>query len=571
MNTLLSLTVMSGSLLLIACSEGPSKSINGIPAVAAAQPGGSFVQSNSPLTKPLNNATFNGLDSVTQYRVANKLYSTFYKGISVSEFFKLDSGLTNLESINGGNYYAGLVQKIQTDLSAEEQQRLDLAILGSDFVETETVQTLEGRYSFSRDKAREIPLARIHIYPMSRQMYVQWMAWHLANSLLFSPAADLDSADMTDVQNVTRRLTNSIAANQTIAEIVEMHMGSEENWRRFRSPEDNTREMMEIFLGMEDQDADVPAASKACKDWYLTDENAGYKLSYTDFPNTEPQTVLGSTVVSCADFYTLVANHPNLLPTIAATLVRYFYAEQGYGYQQQMVEAIVASQPQTFADLFSLIIFSEEYLLNNQRLLSYEESFLSTAQRLRWSAREDTFRSLASGRGGMYRSDMSQMGWPTMSAKLGRVAGVATDSLSFANFHKGYREELLLDRYRWSRPFGLKEQETVDEGPVVISTTELERRQVLNKQVKRLTIEELVDYLFLSVALRRATDFEKTELIRLFDDNDFLRHEEERSYVRDGRMPELASLSFDYLSRLSELYYFKAETTDIQTVSGELL
>jgi len=327
--------------------------------------------------------------------------------------------------------------------------------------------------------------------------------------------------------------------------------------------------MMEIFLGLEDQDADVPAASKACQDWYLTDENDGYKLSYTDFPNVESQEVLESAIVTCDDFYSLVASHPNLLPTVTSVLVRYFYAEHNFAFKQKMVEAIVASQPQTFMELFSLIVFSEEYLLNSERLLSYEESFLATAQRLRWSTREDTFKSLASGRGGLYRSDMAEMGWPAMSAKLGRVAGVATDSLSFANFHKGYREELLLDRYRWSYPLGIKEQEAVDDGSRVISEQELVRRQQLNKHVKRLTIDELIDYLFLSVALRRASDFEKTELTRLFDDYDFLRHEEERSYVRDGRMPDLARMSFDYLSRLSELYYFKSEQSTPSQSSGE--
>jgi len=560
---------MSSSFVLAACSEGLGGSDNNDPYMAAAQSGTLAVQSRSPLTKPLSNDAFNGLDPITQYRVANKLHSTFYKGMSVSEYFKMESGLETPVTINGGNYYARLVNRLQTDLSAEEQQRFDLSILGSDFVETESSQMLAGKYTFSRDKARELPLARIHVYPMSRQVYVQWMAWHLANSILFSPAADLDSAGMTDVQNVVRRLTNGIAANQTIAEIVEAHMRSEENWRRFRSPEDNTREMMEIFLGMEDQDADVPAASKACQDWYLTDENDGYKLSFTDFPNIESQQVLDSSVVTCDDFYSLVANHPNLLPTVTSTLVRYFYAEHTFAFKQNMVQAIIASQPQTFNDLFSLIVFSEEYLLNTERMLSYEESFLATAQRLRWSAREDTFRSLASGRGGLYRSDMAQMGWPTMSAKLGRVAGVATDSLSFANFHKGYREELLLDRYRWSRSLGIREQESADEAARVISAQELARRQALNKQIKRLTIDELIDYLFLSVALRRASELEKTELTRIFDDNDFLRHEEERTYVHDGRMPHLARMSFDYLSRLSELYYFKSEMLTVNNALGE--
>ena len=222
-----------------------------------------------------------------------------------------------------------------------------------------------------------------------------------------------------------------------------------------------------------------------------------------------------------------------------------------------MVAALVADKPESFEALFSLIIFSGEYLFNNERLRSYEESFLATAERMRWNTRDDTFRSMASGKGGLYRSDMAEMGWPAMSAKLGRVGGVATDSLSFANFHKGFREELLLDKYRWSRRMGLSEQPPLDETDEQMSVAEYERRVALNRQLKILTIEELVDYLFISIATRRATEFERNELIRLYDENDYLRHEEERSYVKSGRMASLASLTFDYLSRLSEVYYFK--------------
>lgn len=547
------------AVLLSGCGDGATNESNGaVPGVAAASAG--IIQTSNRLTKRLTDDEFNALDDIEQYRVANKLFSTVYKGISVDEFFELDSGLESPDTINAGRYISSTINRFQTEITAEEQQRLDLAILGSDFVETSAGQYSEGKFSFSRDKPREIPLARIHVYPISRTVFVQWMAWHLSNSILFSPASELDSADMNDVQNVYRRLVNGIGASNTISSIVKAHMQSEENWRRFRSPEDNTREMMEVFLGLEDKDDDVPAASAACQDWYLTSENQGYKLSYTDFPNSTPQRVLDADIISCDDFYQLVAQHPNLLPNLARILVGYFYAHNEPANQAQIVDAIVAEQPQTFEALFGMIIFSSEYLLRTERLRSYEETFLSAAERLRWTTRSDTFKSLASGRGGLNRSNMAEMGWPAMSAKLGRAAGIATDSLSFANFHKGLREELLRDAYRWSGPLGVREQESIDETDEIMSQAEFERRARLNSQLKRLSINELIDYLFISVAQRRATDYEKQELTLLFDDNYFLRHEEERSYVRNGKMPELARLTFDYLSRLSELYYLKASS-----------
>lgn len=564
MNRTILSTVVGGSLLVVGCGQGAGDTQTDVPSIGSATSTSTYVQLATGQTKRLVDEKFNSLNVFEQYRVANKLYSTLYKGLGVAEFFKLESGLISPETINGGNYIGGLQGKLLTDLPYSEQQRLDLAILGSDVVETENSQMLDASFTFSRDKARELPLARIHTYPISRQVYVQWMSWHLANSILFSPASELDSADMTDVQNIFRRLSNGISSNASIASIVEKHMRSEENWRRFRSPEDNTREMIEVFLGMEDQDADVPAASKACQDWYLTEENAGYKLSFTDFPNNEPQQVLGETIVSCDDFYQLVANHSNLLPTIASVLVRYFYAEKDFNYQSEMVNTIVSQQPTTFEALFSLIIFSEQYLLHNERMRSYEEIFLATAERLRWRTRHDTFRSLASGRGGLNGSNMSEMGWPAMSAKLGRVGGIATDALSFANFHKGLREDLLLDEWRWSRALGVREQEPMAETDERMPVVEYERRIALNKQLKRLSIDEFIDYLFLTAALRTASDVERTQLTRLFDEYDFLRHEEERSYVNSWSMPNAAQMTFDYISRLSELYYIKASAGEAQ-------
>ncbi|MBW2468110.1 MAG: hypothetical protein JRE62_02360, partial [Deltaproteobacteria bacterium] len=59
-----------------------------------------------------------------------------------------------------------------------------------------------------------------------------------------------------------------IRQDNSIRQIVYDHMVSQENWRRFRSPEDNTREMMEIFL-KRFNDAEVPLAAMACKNWSL--------------------------------------------------------------------------------------------------------------------------------------------------------------------------------------------------------------------------------------------------------------------------------------------------------------
>ncbi|MBX2837704.1 MAG: hypothetical protein KTR35_12665 [Gammaproteobacteria bacterium] len=512
----------------------------------------------------VDDESFNLLSPYEQYRVANKLLATVYKGLPVDEYFDLDQGFNNPITMNDGTFFSDLIAQLNTPISDEELFEIDLVILGSEQVDSEGYPDIEADFDFSRDRPRELPLARISSYPVSKQGFEHWMAWHLTNSILFSPATEMDSTSMIDAQNIYRRLVNGISEDAPIATIVSAHMRSLENWRRFRSPEDNTREMMEIFLGLEDQDADVPKASKACQDLYLTDDRDGYLLAYTDFPNGEPQDVLNTTIVNCDDFYDAVAAHERLIPTVVFHLVNFFHAEHQFVAKQAIAARVLESQPVTFTDVFEQILLSKEYLLVTERPRAFEEAFLATAEKLRWRKRSDLFRGMSSGQGGSSKAYMSEMAWPAFSAKLGRQAGIGLDSLSFANYHKAYRELLLIDRSRWAKPMGFitldsPEEEFDGETPTDAQLAEFERQVALNSQLKRLTIEDLLNYLFLSVVERKPVSGEVNHLLTLFDDSGYIRHEEERDYVQSGRMDDLAQLTMDYLSRLPETYYLKKD------------
>jgi hypothetical protein len=92
-------------------------------------------------------------------------------------------------------------------------------------------------------------------------------------------------------------------------------MISQENWRRFRSPEDNTREMMEIFL-RRFKDEEVPKAALACKNWSLTGQDQGYQFVIDFDENTEPQNTLDTNVTTSWDFYRAIAEHPDPIHTV---------------------------------------------------------------------------------------------------------------------------------------------------------------------------------------------------------------------------------------------------------------
>lgn len=539
----------------------------------------------------LTDEEFSALLPDQQYRVVNKLLATLYGGITVDEYFDLNAGLYQLKT-KGAFLPSDLHRLMAVALESSEKLSIDRMILGSEEVDLPDGAFIESSFQFSRDKARELPLARIYSYPVSRDKSSLWMAWHLANTILFSPATELESVGMTDVQNIVRRLDSAIHNDIPIRETVYEHMRSVENWRRFRSPEDNTREMLEIFLGMEDLDSEVPAASAACQDWYLTDESDGYQLSYTDYPNQQAQTVLEQSIVSCNDFYTVVANHDSLVPTVAKTLVSYFFSNLPREVQGQIVQQLVQANPATFRELFIPIIFSRTYLLESEKVLGYEELFLGTAKRIGWRARENVFMGMVSGQGGSTRSYMSEMAWPAMSRKIGRQSVVPTDSLSFANYHKGFREDLVMRPYHWARELGVKEPEPPEPPPLVpppegaseqaitdyqtvlafneeviasMSDVELVSYQAdiqqyniqteLYKKVAKLDLPEFIDYLFLTVSMRRAQANETETLIGLFDANDYLRIEEEGAYLNKWTRESAAQLVMDYLTRLPETYY----------------
>ncbi len=562
------------------------------PGLAGAQP-----LANAPATgsaAPLPDSAFETMPLDDQYRVVNKLLSTIYTGVPVNEFFTIDSANALSSRKESAPTLATIRASLTTELAPLDRQYYDQQISGDENAVDEQGHSapIEAAYRFDNNRPKEMPLARLHHFPLSRDSFSQWMAWHLANTILFSPAEEIDSADITDVQNLIRRLDLGIMDRESIRSMVATHQNSVQNWRRFRSPEDNTREMMEIYLGIFDNDKDVPLASQACQDLYLTDESDGYKLAYTDYPNSESVLVLNQYVVNCRDFYEVIASHPLLIPRVVSVLVDYFYAGADVDERLAVTQAISASNPITFEDIFLSILFSESYLLDTERARSFEESYLPMAKRLQWDAHPDVFKGMVGGRGSLARANMAEMGWPAMSLKLGRVAAIPLDSLSFGNYHKAMRETLMMDSSRWRLALGVEQPEAPLPRPVEPLTGDATTREIASHQAKLdeyqkavaalsredkavheeelaryeeeatlfrkiddLTVPQLLDYLFLSAVQRRVTEAEKKALADIFLDSGHLDEEFDNVFARSGRQDEIALITMDYLSRLPELYF----------------
>ena len=491
-------------LSLLACKDNPQLEVD-------ESLGGQALPNG--VAAPLSDTEFQSLKPEKRYEVANKLAATLFKGVTVNDFFDFNSYGSELRVSDKGNQF---LSDTRSDISKRLRNRAGY------------VNAIERRHNLGNDseRAKGEPLATITEYPVSRDQFEAWMAYTLANTILFSPAEEIASTDFIDVQRIFDGLVKAMSQDASIRDIILTHMKSQANWRRFRSPEDNTREMIEIYLGLFDRDEDVPKASIACKNWYLTDEDADYQLVIDNSEaNTEPQKVLGSWVTSCEDFYEVIANHPLVIPRITTYLVDRFFPNTDAAKRNEIVKDIVSKNPVRFHDIFSAIIFSREYLLNNEKPKSLEETYFNLADRIDWHPNDRFIRELTGNSSS--EPNLKNMKQPTMTLKLGRFKDQPLDSLSFAYYHKAVRERLLAKtNTRW----GSWGSEFIEQGDIFEQ-------------------DEYIDFLFLSALSRKATQNEIDTLKEVFAETE---NETDRN--------DQARIVFDYISRLPDLYYYKKIT-----------
>ncbi len=481
-----------------------------------------------PRTGVAANVTQTDYETLTplqKYAVVNKLLGTLYKGMPAKDFLEFKTGQTEPELEITGNYLDIIRQKLKTpvDNYAKIIEKANLKYFTQD----------DGNLRWD---PMEMPLTYMYELPLSEEYYNFWIAYQLTNTILFSPALELDSTDRTDVETVFNNLYSWMLIDLNIRDIVYLHVTSEENWRRFRSPEDNTREMMEIFL-KRFRDDEVPKAAIACKNWYLTDDSQNYQLIKTVDINQDPQTLLDTNdIVTCEDFYRTLANHPSLIPAVTSRIVEYMLPYSSKTTQNELTQAIVNSNPKTFRDIFTALIFSRTYLYQEEKIQRFEETFFNIAGRIDWYAYHRFFDYLTRNDAGAEssRRNLTQMKQRAMSYKLGRTNTVPDDTLSMAYYQGAVRFNLFLDSRKSTDP-----ENTGDGGwmPYLF---------LLNEEVLNLTEEEQLDYFFIAVLSRHVTQTEKDTLLPILENKSI----EDRAFI-----------VFDYFSRLPELYVFKAIST----------
>ena len=511
----------------------------------------------------LSQGEFNSLSAEQQYMVANKLLGTMFRGISVEDYFDMNAGMANLQPLNN-NFLVDTKAALQRKMSAAEVLAIDTIIDGLDAEGNPDPDN--ARYIFDNDpdardneRPKQLPLARIKEYPMSRDMFVHWMAYVLMNTIMFSPAEEMESTDYTDVQNMFRFLVTHLQDDTPIRQVIRSNLSTLARWRVSRSPENHALEAYELYLGLFETEEDSYRGGIACKDLYLTNEDDGYLLRRTDFPNTVPQLILQNNyVTTCDDLYEVIAGHPLLIPRVVEVIFNYFVElrPDNLDYRRNFINSIASSNPETFEDIFMAILFSREYLLNVERPRSVEENLMPMLDTLKWDPEENAgevdeqiFRRMTEFSNEQIYLD--GMGWATSKYKIGRLPDVPLDGLSYANYHKSMREELLMNRGYYD-PSGTRG----------IENFLYDANGDVKPFIENMPLNDLIDFMFMNVLQRKADANEKTDLIDVYatgvTGNHLTTNTDGATVVRAGRYDEIAQITFDYISRLPEFYYFRS-------------
>ena len=484
--------------------------------------------------KQLTNAEFNALNKSQKLQVADKLLSTLFFGYPLKAL---------QEKIDSGNF-------IDTVKNGLDEETTDKAWL-ENYILDEDKFTQYDRWN--EPQAITI-LSRFYAMKnLDSYFFKNWVAYILTQTIMFSPAYELESTHTPNISRVYNRLVTMLGVDSGMRYIAYVHMMSEDNWRRFRSPEDNGREMMEIFT-LDQDDKHVPIAGQALKNWKLNTDSDTLEVSLNQ--NTQPLQLFGTTIYNGDDFYRELAKSDAFTKGVTKRLVDFFFPETSDTKKQQIADTIVASKPETWQDILLQIVFSEEYLLHTHRAKSAEETFYSLAKKMNYKHRKSTI--------AYFKEGLEEMHQATMKYKLGKLKRVPLDTLSFAYYNKFIREQVLLrrsnpektddfsawDRQGWSDDFIANDNFNLDSNNDITS------------------LNTFVNYLFKATIAREATNEElklfRDHMIESRDGKQLFRDEfnlfstyddiQKQTKRREEHKRNIAFIVLDYISRLDMTY-----------------
>jgi len=521
-------------LVLLFCGCGGSSSIKSEPPMsddekfALTYKGLRFYSQNLPYSayklEQLSDADFNALSFENQLKVSDKLLASLFFG------YPLDVLKSKIDS---GSFISGVKDGLKVDkndLTKVENYIADENYFARSYSNMEVLNILARFYALEH---------------LDRHFLIDWSSYILTQTIMFSPAYELESSHEPNTERVYTRLVRSLEEQASMRYVTYLHMISSDNWRRFRSPEDNGREMMEIYL-LDFDDAKVPLAGQALQNWKLDRDNDTLVISLNE--NSKPISLFNTTVYNGDDFYRELAKSNAFTTGVVQRLVDFFFTTHSVTQKTQIVSKIVKSKPETWQDILVQIVFSKEFLLHSNRAKSAEELFYSMVRKVEYKHFDRTFH--------YFSSALEEMHQASMKYKLGKLERVPLDTLSFINYHKYIREWIMLQHVSSDNLNNYTKWDSQGWKPSFIA----EENFTLNPNNPKESLSSFINYLFQSTISRSVTTAE----LKLFEDHmlEIVEGKVEYRYAFDliERRDNATVLVMDYISRLSELYRFQKVT-----------
>jgi hypothetical protein len=478
----------------------------------------------------LSDADFNSLTLTDRRKVADKLLATLFYGYPPQVLH---------QKITSGNFLCSIRQGLFTEKN--------------DMVWVENEIRNDDHYYHTQWSPNEIfdILARFYAMEhLDKHFLHNWIAYTLTQTIMFSPAYELDSSHYPNVASVYNWLVLDINDDVGMRYSTYMHMTSSDNWRRFRSPEDNGREMLEIYT-FDLDDTDVPKAATTLQSWYLDDDYDTLVIGLNQ--NTFPQDIFGTTVTTGFDFYRELVKSNGFTNGSVRRLVDFFFTDNDDASKTVITDQIVASNPETWKDILLQIVFSKEFLLHTKRAKSAEELLFSLVRKLEYKHNRRGFY--------YFHYDLIDMNQASMKYKLGKLDRTPLDTLSFAYYHKYIRETILRKNVDCREDYENNYEEWWAYGwrPQLLSN---DRFTYLEDDAEA-SLTSFVSYLFELLIQRQPTD-EELDMFK----SDILNAERDGYSDWDSNLDGLNGCRYygrehtakdimDYISRLSELYTFQ--------------
>lgn len=356
-----------------------------------------------------NDSDFNALDEMSKIKVLDKLYSTLFLGLKKEDIQKY---------INDEN----AITKIKILLNSSNPQALY------------EVETKIANFSYSRTEVAQKALARLFYMPASKEYVNLWVAYNLVNSKFFSASLELNTVEGTTGVNLYQKIFADVQQDKSMSDLLYSYINSEEHWRRFRSPEDNTREVLELQIGVFD-DSLVPLASQTCQNYKYNENEKNLVIDFNY--NFMPVNIFGKEIVSCGDFYSLVSKDDRVKETFADYFLNFYFPTYNETQKYAVKRDILAQNPRTYKDILLGIVLSKEYLKNATKAKTMEELYLSNARKIDFLPGLSTFK--------YFKSIADDANQPIMHYKLGRELSAPIDVLSSSIIMKNFRNRILLD------------------------------------------------------------------------------------------------------------------------------